>query len=140
MINPWWFYLINWIIRMDAFLSAFITACILLSIIFFIYSWIYWTIHGDMDTEDESNAKIARKKQEIQRKRAFKCLIAGMVSFLLWTFIPSETTMYKMMIARILTKENIQDMHEFIAKDLNAMVDKITESAVKIKEAEQSGK
>ena len=101
IINPWMFYFISLSDTLKWALGIFAIIAIIAS--FFIY--------------DDKNVKLA--------KRVF---IAGCVSIIIWLFIPSKDTCYKMLIASQVTTENIENAKETV-KDV---VDYIIEAAENI--------
>lgn len=70
----------------------------------------------------------------MEDKQSLGIAIIAIILFIL-PLIPSQETMYKMLIASYITPNNIEQTSEFVGDKLDSMVDKITDSAIKIKKA-----
>ena len=100
IINPWMFYLISLSDTLKWALGIFAIIAIIASLLMY-----------------EEDVELA--------KRAF---IVGCVSIIIWLFIPSKDTCYKMLIASQVTTENIENAKETV-KDV---VDYIIEATKNI--------
>lgn len=122
IINPWWFYLANVVQKIED-VSIFATA-------FCGFAIFLWGI--GMANYDVNETPLWRKVNNNK-----KIIISiFLVSIAVNVLIPSKNTIYAMIISSFVTKQNIQDAHDFVKGDLSDMVDKITESAIKVKESE----
>jgi hypothetical protein len=69
-------------------------------------------------------------------KKALKISLAVLVSSLILnTFLPSKDAAYKILISSYVTQENITTMGNITTDIANGIVDKLTESIIKIQEA-----
>jgi hypothetical protein len=69
-------------------------------------------------------------------KRMKQLGVLSVVFLTLTIFIPSEQTMTQMMIANVLTTENIKSGTDFTQDQIGKLVDKISDAAIKVKEAD----
>lgn len=120
IINPWWFYLISVIDKvhliamLGAIASVFTIVLILIG-------------HNELKKTVE-NAKIMKR---IKQRGALSAVFLTLV-----VCIPSENTMTKMMIANVLTTENIKSGTDFTQDQIGQLVDKIADAAIRVKEAD----
>lgn len=120
IINPWWFYLISVIDKvhliamLGAIASVFTIVLILIG-------------HNELKKTVE-NAKIMKRIKQLGALSA--------VFLTLVVCIPSENTMTKMMIANVLTKQNIEAGTDFTQDQIGKLVDKIADAAIRVKEAD----
>lgn len=127
IINPWWFYLaglfgkleILWWVIIDT-LTLFVFIGILLLL-----------VCGDIDYDQL--APIAKRKS----KRVIAVLLA---CALLFIATPTQDTVNKMIIANVLTTENIKGGAEFTQDQIGQIIDKIADAAIKVKQAENGDK
>ena len=87
IINPWMFYLISLSDTLKWTLGIFAIIAIIVSFLMY----------------DDTKIKLA--------KRFF---IAGCASIIIWLFVPSKDTCYKMLIASQVTTENIENAKETV--------------------------
>lgn len=120
IINPWWFYLISVIDKvhliamLGAIASVFTIVLILIG-------------HNELKKTVEI-AKITKRMKQLG--------VLSVVFLTLTIFIPSEQTMTQMMIANVLTTENIKSGTDFTQEQIGKLVDKIADAAIKVKEAD----
>lgn len=108
IVNPIWFYLMGVCDNLSCFLLA-------ISIVLFIFSFglvVAWFCTGDFDIPE--NVKTIKKM----------FIINGIV-FLLGTIIPSKETCYQMMVASLVTKENIEMTAEAGKEAVDYIIDSI---------------
>lgn len=55
------------------------------------------------------------------------CICVCIVSSLIFVFLPSEQTIYKMIVAQQITPNNIEYIHSAVLEDINSIVDKLIE-------------
>lgn len=125
IINPWWFYLIGVLDGINI-ISIF---GILLGLIGTIaFSFVYRPQLTPSFTDTEIRGA----------KNIFKLsLVCFCISALFWILIPSESTMNKMLIANVLTKQNIEAGTDFTQDQIDKLVDKIADAAVKVKASDK---
>ena len=153
IISPWVFYLMEVATK----LNFFILACVFIFLAIAGYHWlnksrVEETYYSDYDfthdrwgeklTDQESNLRRieilnAKKKAKIDRCSMVKrFLIAGCVSVVVFTFIPSEKTITCMIVAQNLTYENVDKMSTSADKLVDYIinkVDKLNQKEVKSK-------
>lgn len=123
IINPWLFYLIDVLFKLDRFLIipffvGGIYACFLFGVL----------LHADDNTDI------------IKAKRHFKVsATVFVIAAFLRIFIPTEETMYKMIISSYITPDNVNMVvdktGEILEVSMTKLVDIITDGAVKIIES-----
>lgn len=130
IVNPMWFYWINVLVRIDFIIGLFIFILILILgissfYIFFAYSeYLEW---NNRETEETEQIKFFKK--------LFSWFKLGLISLFISTIIlvaiPSETTIYKMMVANYATTDNVDVVLEKITQGVDYIFDKIEESEKK---------
>ena len=115
IINPWFFY---WISTIDSvkFLTGlfalFLGVVIVLTSVFFIET---------ESEEDYDFSKLIKKILKVSIALFSTCLFLSI-------FLPSEDTLYKMMISSYVTEENIEKVGGSIEKVIDYTVDSIAET------------
>lgn len=129
IINPWWFYLAGVLneLRGVALFGVFLGALLCLILL------VFYCSHDCDYGYDEAYAKR-------MLRTAKKIVIAFGVCVTLIIIAPSETTTTKMIIANVLTTENIKGGAEFTQDQIGQIIDKIADAAIKVKQAENSNK
>lgn len=130
IINPWWFYLIDAIdkIHLFALMIAFIGAII--TAFFCIVNYDKLIYSDETRYPDDSPYSIGcHNTKNIVKVAIF--IIA--VSSAIYIITPSQDTMNKMLIANVLTKQNIEAGTDFTQDQIGKLVDKIADAAVKVK-------
>lgn len=137
IIHPAIIYLIDMLINLKYVLELFCVTDVIL-FIFMCVRYAYnmdqindMSIFPSFHDEDKKNEYKDDCKVRIHIMK--KCFIAFIVMMSLNVFIPGTQTAYKMLFASYLTVDNIQYAHDFVANDLDAAIDKITDSIIKIK-------
>lgn len=125
IINPWWFYLIG-VLNTIKVMSSF---GVLLGLVgTMTFGFVYRSRLTPSFTDTEIRGA----------KNIFKLsLVCFGISSLFLILVPSESTMNKMMIANVLTKQNIEAGTDFTQYQIGKLVDKIADAAVKVKESDK---
>lgn len=124
IINPWIFYWMSVVDNLRSLL-AFIGA-----VTFTITLWLCldWIVEFCSNRCKNDSAKI-------QKIKSIACI--GLVCSLLFTFIPSEKTLTRMIVASYVTPQNIEIMQGEANKSVDYLINKIIETGEKW---EQRGK
>lgn len=125
IINPWWFYLIG---VLDGINIISILGILLGLIGTIAFSFVY----RPQLTPSFTGTEIRGAKNIFKLSLACFC-----ISALFWILIPSESTMNKMLIANVLTKQNIEAGTNFTQDQIDKLVDKIADAAVKVKASDK---
>ncbi len=107
IINPWLFYLADIADKLFWILLLVIGVSSMVSVIFLI---------NFVDVKSDENLKIF--------KRAFMVFLTAVTVF---TFIPREDTIYKMMISSQVTEENVKKAEDVIKNSVDYIFEKINE-------------
>ncbi|WP_444321571.1 hypothetical protein [Megasphaera sp.] len=126
IINPWWFYLaglfgkleILWLVIIAAF-PIFVCIGMLLLLL--------------CDVDYDKFASIVKGKSKLVMAVLLTCA-------LLFIAVPTQDTVNKMIIANVLTTENIKGGAEFTQDQIGQIIDKIADAAIKVKQAENGDK
>jgi hypothetical protein len=126
IINPWWFYLaglfgkleILWLVIIAAF-PIFVCIGMLLLLL--------------CDVDYDKFASIVKGKSKLVMAVLLTCA-------LLFIAVPTQDTVNKMIIANVLTTENIKGGAEFTQDQIGKIIDKIADAAIKVKQAENGDK
>lgn len=126
IINPWWFYLaglfgkleILWLVIIAA-LPIFVCIGMLLLLL--------------CDVDYDQFASIVKGKSKLVMAVLLTCA-------LLFIAVPTQDTVNKMIIANVLTTENIKGGTEFTQDQIGQIIDKIADAAIKVKSAENGDK
>ena len=153
IISPWVFYLMEVATK----LNFFILACVFIFLAIAGYHWLnksrveetyysdfdfYYDHHGHKLTEEEykmnkTRVLDAKKQAAINRIGIFKrFLLAGIVSLILFTLIPTDKTITYMVVAQNVTYENIDKAKISADKLVDYIinkVDKLNQKEVKSK-------
>ena len=117
IISPWIFYAISVVSGLQ---SVFVAGATILIVML---SWYFFKY---IDEFEKNRVRISAGKT--MEKFAIALAILGATSI----FIPSEQTMYKMLIANYITPNNIEYIHETVKGDmndaLNVIADKVIEA------------
>lgn len=112
IISPWIFYLIDMLGNLRGFCTIFMFALAFAIVAYLVSIFV---------EEDENNAE--KKKGDLKLlKRLFIGLIICVVSFIT---IPSESTMYKMLVAQNVTSDNLNAATDIIKNGVDYIFDKL---------------
>ena len=111
IINPWIFYLIDVIGKLQGALM-FLCGAMGIALMLMILSFL---------TEDES-FDIFSTKRNILFKRISICFV---ISAILCIITPSRATMYKMVAASFITPNNIEYLHDKTLEDIDKIIDSL---------------
>ena len=112
IISPIWFYMMDISGKLNIIMGAVLLVCVAMVILFFI---------GFVTAQDEIT--------EDDFKKMFKYLIISLsVSGFLFTIIPSQDTMIKMLIAQNITYERVEGGKEMIKDTVDYIFEKIDEN------------
>lgn len=124
VINPMLFY---WCSVSDTAKALAIIATIMLIVVCFVFLFIGAFHIGEAFNygggEDSDDYKVGAKFLNWTQK----CIVPLVVLLMLSIFIPSEKTLYKMMVANIATYENIDLTAETIEDAFDHVIDKLIE-------------
>lgn len=135
IINPWWFYLISIL----STVSTLSVLYFLLSLAAFIFTAI--GLGSEVDGREEKRNKNGNDDNYKWWQKAFKISTITLVSsIMLLVLVPSEKTMDKMLIASVVTKQNVEAGADFTQDQISKLVDKISDAAVKVKTSNSQGK
>lgn len=115
-INPMWFYLMSVSTGLKTFLCILGTISLIICAIAFI-SLIIDSYYISTDLEDDK--KIVKIFKKI--------MIAGVISILIGTLVPSKEACIEMMIASQVTHENVTATKEEIYEIIDYVTDKVKE-------------
>lgn len=125
IINPWWFYLVS-------VLNALHFMAVIGAGVSIIACWVAYAYHCDHERDYGHNNLYTNKVINIVKKL---CIVLG-VCVTLIIIVPTDATMTKMMIANVLTTENIKSGTDFTQDQIGKLVDKIADAAIRVKEAD----
>lgn len=124
IVNPMWFYWINVLNNISFILALVIIVLFLvlsISTPIVIYNYNEYLEYFNND-----------KTKESYYKKVFKWIKCGFISLIISSIviivIPSEETIYKMMIAKYATSDNVEMVLEKITEGVDYIFDKIEES------------
>lgn len=122
VINPIWFYLCDMfeIVKTGAAIASGMIgiACFLA----YVFGW-FITITNASYGEDD----IDYKEGLALKATAKKLIIPFIIAFSINIFVPSEKTVYKMMVANLATYENIDIAADTIEEAFDHVIDKLVE-------------
>lgn len=127
IINPWWLYLAGLFGKLETLWWVIIDTSV-----FLVFIGILILLMCD-GIDYEQLVLIAKRKS----KRIASILL---VLALLFIAVPTQDTVNKMIIANVLTTENIKGGAEFTQDQIGQIIDKIADAAIKVKQAENSNK
>ena len=112
IISPWIFYLINLLSNIDTLCSmlTFLSFLVLLGLI--LYQWA-----NVLDSDDDIWESFIK-----WRKRTAITLVISILGLI---FIPTEETMYKMLVANYVTYENVETATDVIKNSVDYIFDKL---------------
>lgn len=110
IINPWFIYLAS-VANMLMIIGLFMVVCALVIAI------VTWLINLDILCSEE--------KEKEYKKRMKKCFITCVIGLLITTFVPSEKTIYSMIIADFVTYENVETAADVIQDSIDYLFDKL---------------
>lgn len=114
VISPWVFY---WIPVLDS-ITFIAGLLLLLSIILFVIVFFMFCMELDMGDEDSDLAKLLKKAKD-------KLLVIIAVTTLITVFVPSETTVTKMLIAQNVTYERVEVVSDTIINTVETVYNDI---------------
>lgn len=122
VINPIWFYLCDVfnIVKTGAAIASWMIGIAWLST--YVLGWLL-TITNTSYGEDDSDYK----EGLALKATAKKLMIPFIIAFSINIFVPSENTVYKMMVANLATYENIDIAADTIEEAFDHVIDKLVE-------------
>lgn len=114
IIDPWTFYLIGVLNKINSFVNGF---SIILPFLYIFDLCGYFLFHGDSPEE-----KIIRK---ISKVAFIVITVLGVLSFLAYLFIPEKEVMYQMLAAKYATPDNIQAVQGNIVDFIGKVAEKL---------------
>lgn len=125
IINPWWFYLAS-VLNTLHFIAICGAVLSILACLFLV------GCYSDHDDCYGPNNKYTNKLIMIAKRLGIVlCMCVTLI-----IIVPSDATMTKMMIANVLTTENIKSGTDFTQDQIGKLVDKIADAAIRVKEAD----
>lgn len=126
IINPWWFYLVSVLstLHFIAICGAVLSVLTCLMLV-----GCYWDHENNYAHDDTYTNKLIGIAKKLG--------VVLVVCVTLIIIVPSYATMTKMMIANVLTTENIKSGTDFTQDQIGKLVDKITDAAIRVKEADR---
>lgn len=124
VINPMWFYLCSVSDTVKALSIAATVAIVIVCLVCFGLG--VFGIVESLDcgcSEDDDEYKAGVKLLNLARK----CIIPLVIALVLSVFVPSEKTLYKMMVANVATYENIDLTAETIEDAFDHVIEKLVE-------------
>ena len=113
VINPIWFYIADMVSKLSILLVA---ATTLLAILLVILIVITLAVYGDYDWDERG---------EVFLKAIKITAIGTIISGSLCVIIPNDRTIYKMLIAKNVTYENLDKASEVIKDSVDYIFDKV---------------
>lgn len=113
VISPWVFYAIN-------LLNKLFNVCVAILIFVPILFFLYWFIMNDFYFDEEYE-----EFNQKMKKRLNVIVIIVSISLVGIIAIPSEETMYKMLVAKYVTYENIDKATESIKDGVDYIFEKL---------------
>ena len=125
IINPWWFYLVS-VLNTLHFMAVIGAG---LSIIACGVAYAFYCDHvHDYVPDNGYTTKVINTVKKL-------CIVFFLCVTLI-IIVPTDATMNKMMIANVLTTENIKNGTDFTQDQIGKLVDKIADAAIRVKEAD----
>lgn len=124
MISPWAIYLVSVLITADKIAEFVLGVSLVCTIVFMLFYF------GLIFAEDKS--KVSKEDIEGLTKWLKRSSIVAAVSAVFVCLIPSEETMYAMLIVDQLTPENIKALRDFGVETVQQLGDAIANSINKI--------
>ena len=122
VINPIWFYLCDvfGIVKTGATIaSGLIGFAWLLTYVFGLWITTTNASYGEDDSDYKEGLAL--------KAAAKKLMIPFIIAFSIYIFVPSEKTVYKMMVANLATYENIDIAADTIEEAFDHVIDKLVE-------------
>ena len=128
IINPWWFYLAGLFGKVEVLWWVIIDTLTL----FVVIGLLLFLLMCDDINHEQLMSIIKRKSKRI----------VAVLSVLALLFIaaPTQDTVNKMIIANVLTTNNIKGSADFTQDQIGKIIDKIADAAIKVKQAENGDK
>lgn len=122
VINPIWFYLCDVfnIVKTCATIAAGLIGVAWL--LTYVYGWFLVTANSSLGEDD-----CDYKEGLALKATAKKLMIPFIIAFSINIFVPSEKTVYKMMVANLATYENIDIAADTIEEAFDHVIDKLVE-------------
>lgn len=114
VINPWLFYVIELLSNLN-FVAGI--ACFIL-VILYVAALVIYVVESDSCYPSENLLKGCKKISKIS-------IIPLIISFVMCIAIPSKDTMYKMLVAKYVTYENIDKATDTINDGVDYIFDKL---------------
>lgn len=127
VINPMLIYLMDISDALKTIgMVVFMIAAFVIAIPFIVGAFEYLCSmpYGENDPDYKKSLKILAMAKKNLQSKAFIILI---VSFISATFVPSKDTIYKMMVANMVTYENVNFASETIEDAFDHVIDKFNE-------------
>ena len=116
IINPMWFY---WIDVLDNLNIAFGIAC-MICVFSTVIPFVLCFMLDDRKEDEKQAKKILNKVYKIS-------LVIFIISSIVTCLIPSQDTMYKMLIAHSATYENVESVYQTIEDSATKIIESLTE-------------
>ena len=117
LVNPLWIYLINVLTKVND-IASIIVFCGIIAVVFLTFSYCYDLMDG-YDKEDD--------KIKISKTFLKKFAIITIISMIVTTIIPTEKTMYAMLVASNITEENLDTAGQTVTDMVDYIFEKIEE-------------
>lgn len=117
-INPIWFYLMNVCDSLGTLLGVIGGILVLCSVVLIIMGAFAWACSNEEDEENEEDFNSLKKHIKLS-------LITAVVFLLLSCAIPSKETCEEMMIASVVTHENVQQAKDDVKSIVDYVFDRI---------------
>lgn len=127
IINPWWFYLAGLFGKLEILWLVIIAALPI-----FVCIGLLLLLMCDGLKYDQLTSIAKRKSKQV--------MAVLLTCALLFIAVPSQDTVNKMIIANVLTTENIKGGADFTQDQIEQIIDKIADAAIKVKQAENGYK
>lgn len=115
IINPWLFYLVNFLVNLQDICLIVLIVCGVAMVIISLTDFVY----DDYGEEEKIKANKKTKK---------RLLTISVPLLIVITFIPTRETCYQMMIASQVTDDNIQSAEDVIKDSVDYIFEKLKES------------
>lgn len=122
VINPIWFYLCDVFNIVKIFASIVAGLIGITWLLIYVSGWCTATVNARFGEKDSDY-----KEGLALKASAKKLVMPFIIVFILAVFIPSEKTMYKMMVANLATYENIDIAADTIEEAFDHVIDKLVE-------------
>lgn len=109
IINPSWFYWVSVVGNLGEVVGLTAAGLIIAGGIMALNVYVFNDMHENFNEERD-------------RKRMYRCLLIGVILAFVACLFPSKDTMYKMMIANYITKENLEWTAETVKSTVDYMI------------------